>query len=95
MTIAIDSFLTANAGAAVRAPLRPRNSNHCRLSATSTPYPGRETTQRDTTMPVRQPRQHLPAYYLGRPAQTWIDALAATAKVGSASLASIERGRPT
>jgi hypothetical protein len=36
-----------------------------------------------------------PAYYLGRPAQTWIDALSGWARVGSATPANIGRGRPT
>jgi hypothetical protein len=79
MTITSDHPLTgsSNAAAAVSAPLVRRAATPCRRP-TPPAAPVRfeaAVTQRDTAAAFDQPERRFSVYYLGRPAQTWIDAM--------------------
>jgi hypothetical protein len=93
MTITTDHPLTRSGSVpAINATVGRRTANPCRRPAAPTAPEGFEAaaTQHDTSGTFHQSRHRFPAYYLGRPAQTWIDAL--SGQVGSATPVNIAQG---
>jgi hypothetical protein len=96
MIITTDHTLTgSDSTAAISASLCRRVADPCRLPASpSVPADVENTAERDTSRTCGQSQGRFPAYYLGHPTQTWIDAMSGPPGARSATPASIGQGRP-
>jgi hypothetical protein len=95
MTTITDSSLTgSNSTETISAPRVRPDANAGRFS-TSLITPARSETaaaHRDSSAHADRQQHRFPAYYLGRPVQIWINALAGRTRLGSVTTTGINRG---